>query len=55
MKTLFNLIVNIPLQNQANQKPDMPLIRMSSVIQVKSGHCRPLMQIVGDYIHFRAV
>ena len=36
----FNLIVNVLLQNQANQKADMPLIRMSSVIQVKSGHCR---------------
>ena len=50
MKTLFNSTVNVQLQNQANKKVDMPLIRMSSMIQVKRERCR-LANIISRESH----
>ena len=51
----FNSILNAPLQNQAIEKVDMPLIRMSGVPQVKVGVVGLAMQLICNHTQFHAI
>ena len=51
----FNLILNVPLRNQAIWKADVPLIGMNGVPQVRVGVVGQVMQLIGNYPLFRAI
>ena len=49
------LILNVPIQNQAIWKADVPLIGIRGIPPVRVGVAGREMQLIGNHTHFRPI